>query len=135
MKVIPIYIAGGISGFESPAAEYQQRPLSLDELLITHPSATFIGKVQGDSMIGIGIFDGDLVIVDRSCSIKNGQVIVANLNGEFVCKMIDLKRRLLLSSNDAYPDVVINQYDDFSIEGCVVYSIRCHDEAINLCSH
>ncbi|GGP83057.1 LexA family protein [Shewanella ulleungensis] len=134
MKVIPIYIAGGISGFESPAAEYKQRPLSLDELLITHPSATFIGKVQGDSMTGIGIFDGDLVIVDRSCTVKNGQVIVANFNGEFVCKMIDLKRRLLLSSNDAYADVVINQYDDFSIEGTVIYSIRCHDDAVNLCS-
>ena len=134
MKVIPIYIAGGISGFESPAAEYKQRPLSLDELLITHPSATFIGKVQGDSMTGIGIFDGDLVIVDRSCTVKNGQVIVANFNGEFVCKMIDLKRRLLLSSNDANADVVINQYDDFSIEGTVIYSIRCHDDAVNLCS-
>ena len=85
-------------------------------------------------MTGIGIFDGDLVIVDRSATIKNGQVIFANLNGEFVCKMIDLKRRLLLSSNNEYPDVVINQYDDFSIEGVVTYSIRCHDEAINLCS-
>ena len=78
MKVIPIYIEAGISGFESPAAEYKELGLSLDQLLIRHPNATFIGQASGQSMQGVGIFDGDLLIVDRSLTARNGDVVVAN---------------------------------------------------------
>lgn len=73
MKVIPIYIEAGISGFESPAAEYKELGLSLDNLLIKHPNATFIGQASGQSMVGVGIFDGDLLIVDRSLTPRNGE--------------------------------------------------------------
>lgn len=129
MKVIPIVARAGITGFESPAAEYGQLALSMDELLIDHPSATFIGLAQGDSMQDVGIFDGDLIIVDRHETARNGDVIVANFNGEFVCKIIDTQRRLLLSSNQLYQAVVIHEYDEFSIEGVVTRSIRCHRQS------
>jgi len=65
MNIIPISASAGITGFESPAAEYSQLRCTLDEILIDHPSSTFIGKACGDSMEGVGIFDGDLLIVDR----------------------------------------------------------------------
>jgi len=65
MNIIPISASAGITGFESPAAEYSQLTCTLDEILIDHPSSTFIGKACGDSMEGVGIFDGDLLIVDR----------------------------------------------------------------------
>lgn len=84
MKVIHILAEAGISGFESPAAEYKELGLSLDQLLIKHPNATFIGQASGDSMQGVGIFNGDLLILDRSLTAKNGDVIVANYNGCFV---------------------------------------------------
>ena len=126
MKVIPITASAGITGFESPASEYKQLPLSLDELLIEHPSATFIGQADGDSMRGIGIFNGDILIVDRHLQVKNQDVIVANFNGEFICKILDTQRRLLLSANNKYQDVAITQDDQFSIEGVVSRSIRCH---------
>ncbi len=126
MRVIPIAARAGITGFESPAADYLQLPLSLDELLIEHPSATFIGQAAGDSMQGVGIFDGDILIVDRHVTAQSGDVIIANLNGEFVCKIIDKNRRLLLSSSEKHQPVPVNEWDEFSIEGVVTRSIRCH---------
>ena len=126
MKFIPITASAGITGFESPASDYLQLPLSLDALLIEHPSATFIGKADGHSMQGVGIFNGDILIVDRHIQAKNRDVIVANLNGEFICKIIDTQNRMLLSANKKFQDVLISTHDQFTIEGVVIRSIRCH---------
>ena len=126
MKFIPITASAGITGFESPASDYLQLPLSLDALLIEHPSSTFIGKADGHSMQGVGIFSGDILIVDRHVTAKNLDVIVANLNGEFICKIINIKERLLLSANKKYKTIPINDDDQFTIEGVVIRSIRCH---------
>ncbi|MDF4682515.1 translesion error-prone DNA polymerase V autoproteolytic subunit [Vibrio parahaemolyticus] len=126
MNVISIFAHAGITGFESPANEYTQLDLDLDQLLIEHPSATFLGYACGDSMQGLGIFDRDLLIVDRCLSVKDQDIIVANLNGEFVCKQIDIYRRLLLSANERYQAVPIHEFDQFSVEGVVSRSIRCH---------
>ncbi|OEE63922.1 DNA polymerase V [Enterovibrio norvegicus FF-454] len=134
MTIIPILASAGITGFESPAGDYRQLPLSLDELLVEHPSATFIGKASGDSMQGVGIFDGDILIVDRHVTARDGDVIVANLNGEFICKLLDVPRRLLLSANDKYSSVAITKHDTFTIEGVVIRSIRCHRQSPLLCS-
>ncbi|PKH02024.1 peptidase [Psychromonas sp. MB-3u-54] len=134
MKFIPIYASAGITGFESPASDYLQLPLSLDALLIEHPSATFIGRADGHSMQGIGIFNGDILIVDRQVQVKNHDVIVANLNGEFICKILDTQRRLLLSANKNNQDVQITQDDQFTIEGVVIRSIRCHRQSHLLAS-
>ncbi|MDT0602029.1 LexA family protein [Thalassotalea castellviae] len=128
MKVIPIYIEAGISGFESPAAEYKELGLSLDQLLIRHPNATFIGQASGGSMKGVGIFDGDLLIVDRSLTVRNGDIIVANFNGCFVCKLIDKQQARLLSASKHHQPVVITPEDDFQLEGVVTRSIRLHHQ-------
>ncbi|MCL1142500.1 LexA family protein [Shewanella gaetbuli] len=132
MNVIPISASAGLTGFESPAAEYQQLSLSLDELLIEHPSATFIGLAKGNSMEGIGIFDGDILIVDRHVTVSNLDVIVANFNGTFVCKIIDKVHRKLLSANSQHMGVTISEFDNFSIEGVVIRSIRCHKKTPQL---
>lgn len=132
MKIIPIYIEAGISGFESPAAEYKELGLSLDQLLIRHPNATFIGQATGQSMEGIGIFAGDLLIVDRSLSAKDGDVVVANFNGCFVCKLLDKKQARLLSASKKHPPVSIQPEDDFQLEGIVTRSIRLHRQAPEL---
>ncbi|MCG9597626.1 translesion error-prone DNA polymerase V autoproteolytic subunit [Vibrio sp. Isolate25] len=125
MHVIPIYASAGVSGFESPAAEYAQLGCDLNEFLIDHPSSTFIGQAKGDSMQGVGIFDNDILIVDRYPTAQHLDIIVANINGEFVCKQFDLTKRLLLSANPKYRPVPIMEYDTFSIEGVVIRSIRC----------
>ena len=134
MKVIPIYIEAGISGFESPAAEYKEIGLSLDQLLIQHPDATFIGQAKGHSMQGIGIFDGDLLIVDRAKQAANGDVVVANYNGCFTCKLLDITHARLLSASPSYEPVTITPEDEFQIEGVVTRSIRMHQPATELMS-
>lgn len=124
MKVFPIYIEAGISGFESPAAEYKELGLSLDELLIENPTATFIGLASGSSMQGMGIFDGDLLIVDRSIAVKNNAVIVANYNGCFVCKTLNKTHAQLVSASKEHAPVNITASDEFQVEGVVTRVIR-----------
>lgn len=126
MKVVPIKIEAGISGFESPAAEYHELGLSLDELLIQHPNATFIGMASGESMMGSGIFDGDLLIVDRAEQPLKNDVIVANYNGVFTCKIFDKEKGMLVSTSPNYPPVVICEGDSFQYEGVVITSCRMH---------
>lgn len=130
MNFIPFYASAGITGFESPAADYLQLPLSLDELLVEHPSATYIGLAQGRSMEGVGIFDGDVLIVDRHIEVKDHDVVVANFNGEFVCKLIDTKQRRLLSAASGYMPVFVSHHDQFTLEGVVTRSIRCHRKSL-----
>ena len=126
LQVIPVAAQAGISGFESPAAEYKQLALNLDELLIEHPTATFIGQAQGDSMTGVGIFDGDLLIVDRAAHPTSLDVIVANLNGNFVCKLYDRKAQVLLSPGLDHKPYALGDGDLFEVEGIVVRSVRMH---------
>ena len=74
------------AGFPSPAEQYQETPLDLNELLVKRPAATFFVKVQGDSMIGEGLHDGDLLVVDRSLRPASGDVIIACVDGDFTVK-------------------------------------------------
>jgi DNA polymerase V len=132
MFVIPIYIEAGVCGFESPAAQYTELGVSLDELLIKHPDATFIGIASGSSMQEIGIFEGDLLLVDRAEQAKNGDVIVANLNGLFVCKLLDKTNARLLSASPLYSPVQLSSSDEFQLEGVVTRSIRLHRQSSEL---
>lgn len=126
MFVIPVYIEAGVCGFESPAAQYAELGVSLDELLIKHPDATFIGIASGNSMQEVGIFEGDLLVVDRAEQADNGDVIVANLNGLFVCKLLDKTNARLLSASPLHKPVQLTSADEFQLEGVVTLSIRMH---------
>ncbi|BED91310.1 MULTISPECIES: LexA family protein [Pseudoalteromonas] len=126
MFVIPVYIEAGVCGFESPAAQYAELGVSLDELLIKHPDATFIGIASGNSMQEVGIFEGDLLVVDRAEQADNGDVIVANLNGLFVCKLLDKTNARLLSASPLHKPVQLTPADEFQLEGVVTLSIRMH---------
>jgi len=126
MFVIPVYIEAGVCGFESPAAQYAELGVSLDELLIKHPDATFIGIASGNSMQEVGIFEGDLLLVDRAEQADNGDVIVANLNGLFVCKLLDKTNARLLSASPLHKPVQLTSADEFQLEGVVTLSIRTH---------
>ena len=101
--------------------------LDLDSLIVKHPSATYFGLAQGNSMINEGIFDGDILVVDRHQFVHDGAVIVATLNGEFVCKKIDKKQRALISTKP-FNTYYLREHDRFQVEGCVVASIRMHKQ-------
>jgi len=123
---VPLYSARVQAGFPSPADDYLEGSLDLNEHLITHPAATFYCRVCGDSMTGVGIFDGDLLIVDRSLSPRNGDVVLAVLDGELTCKILDIKRQRLLAANRQYAPIPIPENSSFEIEGVVISSIRRH---------
>jgi len=134
MKVLPIYVEAGITGFESPAAEYKELGLSLEELLLQHPNTTFFGLANGRSMEGVGIFNGDVLVVDRVEKVTNRSVIIANLNGCFVCKVIDTDNALLLSASIEHKPILITEADNFQIEGVVTVSFRLHKHLPTLLS-
>jgi len=131
-----VKIEAGISGFESPAAQYKELKLNIDDLLIEHPNATFLGVANGESMNGVGIFNGDVLIVDRAVAPRHMDVVVATFNGNFSCKIFDGINKCLLSAADNYPPIDIKQSDSFIIEGVVTSSIRCHRPSrfINVCT-
>ncbi len=84
-------VSGSVAaGFPSPAEQYQETPLDLNELLVKRPAATFFVKVQGESMIGEGIHDGDLLVVDRSLRPASGDVIIACVDGDFTVNTLRL---------------------------------------------
>ena len=77
-----------VAGFPSPAEQYLEPPLDLNELLVKRPAATYFVRVQGDSMSGAGISDGDLLVVDRSLRPADGDVIIASVDGDFTVKTL-----------------------------------------------
>jgi DNA polymerase V len=122
----PSYITRISAGFPSPADDYMDKGLDLNEHLIAHPAATFFCRVSGESMQDVGIFDGDLLIVDRAVQPMSGHIVLAAINGELTCKILDINGRCLLPSNSNYPPIPIQEDADFSVEGVITYSIRDH---------
>ena len=124
LNIVKTTISAGITGFESPAADYVSRPLKLDEVLIERPAATFIALAAGDSMQGLGIYSGDLLIVDRSAPKSDLDIVVGILNGELVCKQIDRTNGILHSANPDYRSILIRDCDEYLEEGIVIRSVR-----------
>ncbi len=126
---LPFYSSTIPAGFPSPANDYVEKKLDLNEHLIKSPAATFFVRVAGDSMTKVGIFDGDLLIVDRSLEAKNDSIIVAILNGEFTVKRLVKTRKgfSLMPENDHYRPIEITEDTDFEVWGIVtnvVHSLR-----------
>lgn len=113
-------------GFPSPAEGHIDRPLDLVEYLVSHPSATYFCRLSGHSMEGLGIHDGDLLIVDRALAPAQGNVVVASIEGELTCKVLDLRGRQLVAASPEYPPIDLSESLDAIIEGVVTFSIRSH---------
>ncbi len=114
------------AGFPSPADDYVERRLSLDEHLIQHRESTFFMRVAGHSMRDLGIFDGDLLVVDRSVPAAHGCVVVAVIDGEFTVKQLlyTPQGKLLRAAHPDYPDVAVTAEHDFSIWGVVQWNVH-----------
>jgi DNA polymerase V len=123
---LPLYLNPVSAGFPSPADDYLDRNLDLNEHLIGNPTATFFVRACGDSMIGANINDNDILIVDRSISAENGSIIIAALNGELTVKRLKTKagKLFLIPENDAYPRFEIHEETSFEVWGVVTYIIH-----------
>jgi len=117
----------GISaGFPSPADDFKEIRISLDKELVKNKDATFYARVSGDSMIGAGLDDGDLLIIDRSLYAENGKIAVCLIDGEFTVKRIkkEGKKIYLLPENKKYKPIQLEQENELIIWGIVEYVIK-----------
>jgi DNA polymerase V len=122
---LPFYDLLVPAGFPSPAQDYVEKTLDLNEQLIAHPAATYFVRVQGDSMIGAGIEDGDLLIVDRALEPKHGDIVVAGFFGELTVKRLELTPEIrLVPMNDRYPVISVPEATDLDIHGVVVHAVK-----------
>ncbi len=123
---LPLYAARVAAGFPSPADDYIEGKLDLNEHLVKHPAATFFVRVEGDSMIGAGIHSGDILVVDRSLKPCHGKIVIAVLNGELTVKRLEQRKGVLrlLPENNSYPIVEITDAMDFTIWGVVTNAIH-----------
>lgn len=114
------------AGFPSSADDSIDESLDLNEYLIEHAAATFFVRVDGRSMEGGGIKNGDLLVVDRSVEARSGKIVVAILNGEFTVKRLEKKGSeiYLVAENAEYAPIQISPDDDFAIWGVVTYIIH-----------
>ena len=125
---IPLLNDSVSAGFPSPADDYTEESIDLNEHLISNPFSTFFLRVKGDSMINAGIKDKDLIIVDKSLIAKPGNIVIAMIDGEFTIKRLSIKNDelYLKAENHNYPDFSFKNYIDVQIWGVVIYSIHSY---------
>ena len=124
--VTPLFLDSVSAGFPSPATDYMENKLDLNEHLVKHPAATFIVKASGPSMIEAGISSGDLLIVDRSIVPKNNNIVIASIFGDLTVKKLHKKGStlFLLSANNQYPSIEIKEEMECFLWGVVTYVIH-----------
>ena len=125
---IPLLVDSVSAGFPSPADDYTEENIDLNEHLISNPFSTFFLRVKGDSMINAGIKDKDLIIVDKSLTARPGNIIIAMIDGEFTIKRLSIKNNelYLKAENHNYPDFRFKNHIDVQIWGVVIYSIHSY---------
>ena len=125
---IPLLSDSVSAGFPSPADDYTEENIDLNEHLISNPFSTFFLRVKGESMLNAGIKDKDLIIVDKSLRAKPGDIVIAMIDGEFTIKRLSIKNNelYLKAENHNYPDFNFKNNIDVQIWGVVIYSIHSY---------
>lgn len=122
---IPYLLEAVQAGFPSPAQDYVEQQLDLNELCIKHPAATYFVRATGDSMVGAGINDNDILVVDRALSAQAGDIIIACWNGELTVKELQLTPYpALLSHNPNYPPNILPEDAELDVFGVVSHVIH-----------
>lgn len=113
------------AGFPSPASEYEEDSLDINDIVVTNPTATFYVRVKGNSMFDANIKDGDILVVDKSIEPTHGKIVIAVVDGEFTVKTLYNKAGVvkLVPSNPDYPDIVLKSEQELNIWGVVSYII------------
>ena len=124
---LPSMAQDGIhAGFPSPATDYMTQAIDLNKELVKHPAATFYGRVVGDSMIDAGVDEGDILVIDRSLTAKDGDMAVCFVDGEFTLKYLRIREGelTLVPANPNYPQIPITEGIQFRMWGVVTYIIK-----------
>ena len=114
------------AGFPSPAGDFMDAQIDLVKLLVPRPSSTFLMRVSGDSMTGVGIFDRCIIVVDRSVKARDGHICVCYMDGEFTVKRIrkENEKWTLYAENPKYPKIVPDEESNFFVWGTVTYALN-----------
>ncbi|WP_081650643.1 LexA family protein [Paucidesulfovibrio longus] len=122
----PLYGASVAAGFPSPADDYVESALDLNEYLVGNPAATFMVRVSGESMLGAGIHDGDVLVVDRSRDPAPGRIVVAVLDGELTVKRLRFREGswVLAPENPAFEPIVVGSAQELHVWGVVTGVVR-----------
>ena len=124
---IPYFLNRVRVGWPSPADDYVERPIDLNEYLIKNPAATYFVRVSGDSMIDAYIGDGAILVVDRSVEAKHKSIVIADINGSYACKRLLTKPKVCLASeNDKYPPIFIEENEELQVIGVVIAAINTY---------
>lgn len=127
--LLPLFAFRVPAGFPSPAQDHLEREISLDEILHIRAPHTYLVRAAGDSMEGAGIYDGDLMVVDRSRQAEPGDIVIAALNSEATVKRLakDGDQIVLRPENPKYPPRYILEGDELLVWGVVRFSVRRHE--------
>jgi len=123
---MPLSTNGISAGFPSPAEDHLEDIIDLNQHLIKNKEATFFGRAEGDSMIGAGIGNGDLLVIDKSLRPKNQNIAVCYLDGGFTVKRIKIEKDTiwLVAENEKYQPIKVTSENDFVIWGIVTHCIK-----------
>ena len=114
------------AGFPSPARDYVEDVLNLNELMISHPAATYLIRAEGSSMVNANIRNGDILVVDRSLEATDNKVIIAIIDGEMTVKRLKIRNNgyWLCPENDKFKPMKVEEWMDFSVWGVVTWVIH-----------
>lgn len=123
---LPLVDSGISAGFPSPADDFLDTRIDLNEELVKNKAATFYGRVKGNSMIDAGIEDGDLLVIDKSLEPTNGKIAVCFVDGEFTVKRIRIEKDCiwLIAENKTYEPIKVTSDNEFLIWGIVTNIIK-----------
>jgi DNA polymerase V len=125
---LPLFSSYVRAGFPNPADDHQEADIDLNALLVRNPAATFLLRVAGESMINAGIYPDDVVVVDRSLTVQQRDVVVAEVEGEFTIKrFLRQNRKIILApENPAFRSLVFSPEMELSIFGVVTFTLHRH---------
>ncbi len=125
---LPFIITGISAGFPSPAEDYLEETIDLNKEIVRNPTSTFYAKVKGISMIDAGIYPEDVLVIDKSLNVKDNDIVVSHIDGEFVLKRIKIDKAtnsvFLMPENKMYKPLRITEENDFLVWGVVTYIFK-----------
>ena len=121
---LPLFLTPAACGFPSPAQDYVEQTIDLNQHCVSHPAATFYVRASGHSMIGEGINDGDMLIIDRAVTARHGDIVLACLDGEFTVKILQSDPPALLPSNPDFSPIILQEGQELDIFGVVTFVLH-----------
>ena len=121
---LPLFLTPAACGFPSPAQDYVEQTIDLNQHCVPHPAATFYVRASGHSMIGEGINDGDMLIIDRAITARHGDIVLACLDGEFTVKILQSDPPALLPSNQDFSPIILQEGQELDIFGVVTFVLH-----------